>query len=345
MKLISLVPFAFFLLVLQAGLAASECERKVLEEIERCGRHIGHDAVRDEFVSVQHAFFNCKDSDGSAWQLLRDRAFDEALGKARLEIAQGMRAELRSSNSVRRRREGASSCKVVESTFTTESHDMLWGFEIIAMHEVIQADRYGMALAVAWGVNREMSTARSFSGDSIPAEDWKVQLKERVQLFGGGVPRLDSFTDSSGFVHCYAASVCDVSCVPMPLRGIRIKEGEMKALRRLQLWRDGWGRSGSQMNLSLESRKGESSRLRRERGRGVDSEASGAMAECTCVFEEDVPDSLSGHILHVLVYALEPCGVASGFSDDKQKRQDKPLAGKRVKIFNPATGKYEEVCK
>lgn len=345
MKSLVLVPFAFVSLVLQAEPAGLLCERKVLEAVERCGRRIGYDSARGEFVSVQHALFDCKDSDGQNWQLLRDRAFDEALAKARLEIAQGMRSAVKGSNAVRRRQSEKISCKVVESTFTAESHDMLWGFEIIAMHEVVQADQYGMAMAVVWGGDREMSTARSFSGESLVAEDWKDQLRTSVLSFGIGVPRLNSFADSSGFVHCYAASVCDVSGVPAPLRSVRIEEGETKALRRLQLWRDGWGRSGSHMNLSLETRKGELSRQRRERCSGFDFAAFGAMPKTICIFEGDVPDSLTGRILHVLVQALDPCGAISASSSKRHKRQDEPLAGKLIKVYNPATGKYEEVYK
>ena len=69
------------------------------------------------------------------------------------------------------------------------------------------------------------------------------------------------------------------------------------------------------------------------------------MPQYVSIFDGDVCDSLSGRMLHVLVYALGPGCAISVTSGKKQKRQAESLAGKPVKVFNYSTGKYEEVYK
>lgn len=334
---------AIFLPYVLFGSAVDACEQHVLAKISQTGRHVGYNSESGEFVSAKHAFFACGEIPSSMRRMLRDRAFDEALTKARLEIAEAMRAHVKGVNSAGRHNTDDGSSKIVETAYATLSHDMLWGFEVIALSESLLDGQYGLALAVVWSKDRETNCIRSLGGEIIAAEDWKEQLKSHVLAFEGCFPLLSSFTDSSGFVHCYALSVIDVSHVPMQLRSVRMKEEESKVLRRLQLWRDGRGASGSRLKASLESRKGRLSRLSRERLGGSCVTFSGSIPECLCVFEGDVPGSQAGRSMHLLVYAIGPSASALLNVDENQSAEASSQT--HVSVFNPSTGKYEEVYK
>lgn len=319
---------------------ASECGNALARRLAADGRSLGQDAMTGEILAVgEHRM---RFDDGVPLSQ-RDQCVRAAELSAKRTIIQAME-----SVSSGRRKVSLGDGKEQFSAYDLFAGQQLIGWSVVEMAEKVEGSNLVVAVAISWSPASEANMRKMMAGQLRAADNWEGDARDftRSQTTHSG-SRV--FMDKQGCPHLLGIGVAQLS-----------DESQLQRNRAMR-----WADSLAQKNLMLAMRgttcaleslvkcqnekpvaEGDDVELLSGYGSATDLHDNGEVPEGIgplTVFPMTHP--VAGRKCLVSVWDYKPVvkqdgrGVISGGDAGRTTR----CVG--VKVFNPATGKYEEVCK
>lgn len=319
---------------------ASECGNALISRLSACGKSPGCDTWTGEIIAVGEHRMRFAGGDFPLSQ--RDQCIRAAELAAKRTIIQTME-----SVSSGRRKTSLGDGKGQGSAYDLFAGQQLTGWSFVEMAEKVEGLDLVVAVAISWSPTSEANMRKMMSGQLRSADNWERDAREfaRSQAAHSGS---SVFMDELGCPHLLGIGVAELS-------------GESR-IRRDRAMR--WADSLARKNLLLAMRGTTCAletqvkwRSEKTGAGGGDVESSSDYGSATDLHDNgEVPEGIGPLTVFSMTHPAtgQECFVAVWDYKPVAKQEGRGIGGgnvgrknrcEGVKVFNYATGKYEEVCK
>lgn len=318
---------------------ASECGNALISRLSTCGKTPGCDTGTGEIIAVGEHRMRF-DADFPLSQ--RDQCIRAAELAAKRAIVQTMGAV-----SSGRRNATLEDGKGQGSAYDLFAGQQLTGWSLVEMTEMAEGPDLAVAVAISWSPSSEANMRKMMSGLSRPADNWRREAQNfiRSQAICSG-SRV--FVDELGCPHLLGIGLAQLSAESQLMRDRAIRWADSLARKNLMLAMRGTTcalESLAECRSEKAAADGCAAESLSDYGSATDLHDNGEVPggiEPLTVFSMTCP--VAGRKCVVSVWDYKPVvkekGRGIGGGDVGRTTQCD-----RVKVFDPATGKYEEVCK
>lgn len=318
---------------------AGECGNALARRLADGGRFLGQDATTGEILAVGEHRMRLF---GGFSLSQRDQCFKAAELSAKRRIIQTMES-ISSGKRMASLGDGKRQC----SSHELFAGQRLVGWAVVEVAETVEGSDFVVAVALSWSPTSERKMREMMSGSLQPAANWKSLVRDFIEpraTFSGSTV----FTDERGCPHLLGIGMAQLAGDTQLQRDRAMKWADSFAKKNLILAMNGTtcslesfakGRdekiaaAGSDVELSSDYGS-----VTDSRDRGAVLEGIGPLAGFSMVHPT------TGQKCFVSVWGYEP-PVERKVREVRKDDVRKTTCGEGAKVFNPTTGKYEEVNK